>query len=154
MRGGEDRSDSQSNILPSYTTNNVLLVASLLAGEKPHEFALRVQCMTAAHLGLGVINMNWKEKDRLQQALGFVPYNEALWSRRKSMDIFRENLFKRQVVLKDGHAVVGDKKVMPISADEEEEEMEEGTKCAHGSSKNVIKPNYDENEKNGVFLAK
>jgi hypothetical protein len=61
--------------------------------------------MTAAHLGLSVIKMNWKQKDRLAQALGFMPYNEHEWSRRESLDDFREALFKRQVVIRDGHAV-------------------------------------------------
>merc|ERR1719178_300580 len=75
------------------------------ASEKPQDFALRVQCMTAAHLGLSVIKMNWKQKDRLAQALGFMPYNEHEWSRRESLDDFREALFKRQVVIRDGHAV-------------------------------------------------
>ena len=41
-----------------------------------------IQTMTAAHLGLGVIKMNWKQKDRLSQALGFSNYNENYWSRR------------------------------------------------------------------------
>ena len=51
--------------------------------EDPAEFAMRVQCMTAAHLGLGVLKANWKQKDRLAQALGFMPYNEIEWSRRE-----------------------------------------------------------------------
>ena len=122
--------------------------------EKPHEFALRVQSLTAAHLQLGVIKMNWKQKDRLQQALGFSPYNESLWSRRKSMDKFRENLFKRQVVLKDGAAVTlnsnskGSKRVQPVN----ETGGEEGVVDEEGDESAV--PDYDENEKDGIFLAR
>jgi len=93
--------------------------------EKPQDFALRVQCMTAAHLGLSVIKMNWKQKDRLSQALGFMPYNAHEWSRRESLDTFREALFKRQVIIRDGHAV----------------------------NKNDITPD-GKTEEDGVFLAK
>ena len=95
--------------------------------EKAQDFSLRVQCMTAAHLGLSVIKMNWKQKDRLAQALGFMPYNEHEWSRRESLDVFREALFKRQVVIRDGKAV-------------HKKDLEGGTVTM--------------TEENGVFLAK
>ena len=61
--------------------------------------------MTAAHLGLGVIKMNWKQKDRLSQALGFMEYNENYWSRKGSMDNFRKALYERKVILRDGEAI-------------------------------------------------
>ncbi|GMI23656.1 hypothetical protein TrRE_jg6431, partial [Triparma retinervis] len=131
--------------------------------EKPHEFALRVQSLTAAHLQLGVIKMNWKQKDRLQQALGFAPYNEGLWSRRKSMDQFRENLFKRQVILKDGAAVTLDltskssknsNRVQPVNDTGGETEAPPGANDEENQEEEEVAPNWEENEKDGVFLAR
>ena len=86
--------------------HTLLKPQKLRPNEKPEEFSQRVQIMTAAHLNLGVIKMNWKQKERLSQALGFIPFQEEFWSRRRSMIKFRENLFRRQVILKDGGAVV------------------------------------------------
>jgi len=68
-------------------------------GEDPTFFALRIQCMTAAHLGLGVIKLNWKQKERLAQALGFQPYNPGFWSRRESMDDFRKAVYSNALVV-------------------------------------------------------
>jgi len=67
--------------------------------ESPTFFAMRIQAMTAAHLGVGVIKLNWKQKDRLAQALGFQEYNEHLWSRKKSMDDFRRAVYNNSLVV-------------------------------------------------------
>jgi len=125
--------------------------------EKPTEFALRVQCMTAAHLGLGVIKMNWKQKDRLSQALGFMDYNENYWSRRESMDNFREALYQRKVVLRDGEAFStgersGDKgsdgRSFSGSEVDVEGAFERQAKTAKTSSKKVVPLNLAVKDKN------
>ncbi|GMH79771.1 hypothetical protein TL16_g08269 [Triparma laevis f. inornata] len=134
-------------------------------GEKPRDFALRVQCMTAAHLGLGVIKMNWKQKDRLQQALGFIPYDENYWSRRESMDNFKDALFNRQIILKDGVAYNTKTEKSVVGSKQARERSMRVSSPKPSSSKKKVAPegvhtvreralDMDEQEKHGVVLAR
>mmetsp|Transcript_14462 Transcript_14462/g.26717 ORF Transcript_14462/g.26717 Transcript_14462/m.26717 type:complete len:589 (+) Transcript_14462:258-2024(+) len=140
----------------------LLAPQKIRVGEKPRDFALRVQCMTAAHLGLGVIKMNWKQKDRLAQALGFVPYDANYWSRRESMDNFKEALFNRQVVLKDGIAYSTKTERTFAGEDKEEEGKIPKNKVVPAKPENPSMKSLqtmrelplEEQEKHGVVLAR
>lgn len=118
--------------------------------------------MTAAHLGLGVIKMNWKQKDRLAQALGFVPYDANYWSRRESMDNFKEALFNRQVVLKDGIAYSTKTERTFAGEDKEEEGKIPKNKVVPAKPENPSMKSLqtmrelplEEQEKHGVVLAR
>jgi hypothetical protein len=121
--------------------------------EAVRDFALRVQCMTAAHLQLGVIKMNWKQKDRLSQALGFNSYSENMWSRRESMEEFKKSLFDRQVVLRDG--VAFDQRTdVEMTKQDDLKVIEEGERRGSMFQHNTNMMCMNEQAKEAAFLAR
>ena len=138
---------------PFVIMNHAILPPQKLeVGESHGNFALRVQCMTAAHLGLGVIKMNWKQKDRLGQALGFAPYSENIWSRRESMDEFRAALFARRLVLRDGVTVTKSQIEKERTLKESKKGID-GAKATLSSLVTPKKPLTDISDE-GAYLAK
>lgn len=116
--------------------------------ESPAFFALRIQAMTAAHLGLGVIRLNWKQKDRLAQAMGFQPYSENFWSRRESMDDFKKAVYDNALV------VQGDKIVKTASRKEEERSEKTSFHGRINRFGSVVKRRAVAQQKEAAFMAK